>query len=92
MHRGMIKDIMRSMDNTLPTLLDKNSSMYNQTLIDNLYKQLIQVKATTVEILSVSGITPAKKIDYEILLKDLNEHIALLEPSVSDYLLCGPLI
>ena len=82
------KNNLRAIDNMMPRILDKTDPGYNQTSIDRLYTELKRIKSETVNILA-KQLSESKRENYKTLLKDLDDHIAMFEPIVSNGLAGG---
>lgn len=82
------KNILRVIDNRMPRILDKTDPHYNQSAIDRTYTELKRLKSETVNILATQ-LSESKRENYKTLLKDLDEHIAMFEPIVSNGLAGG---
>ena len=83
-----VKNALRAVDNMMPRVLDKTDPRYNQSAIDRFYIDLKRLKSETVNILATQ-LSESKRENYKTLLKDLDDHIALFEPIVSNGLAGG---
>jgi hypothetical protein len=84
-----IKLSLRKMDGMMPWMLDKEDSRYSQTGIDHIYNEYKRIKSEAVILLARQDLTESERGNYETLLRDLDEHIAILEPFVSNGLTGG---
>ena len=82
------KNTLRAIDNMMPRILDKTDPRYNQSAIDRLYTELKRLKSEVVNILA-KQLSESKRENYKTLLKDLDDHIALFEPIISNGLAGG---
>ena len=83
-----IKNSLRQVDSNLPQFTDKTNPHYMQTGVDNIYKEYKTLKRLTVNKLA-TPLTESERANYETLLKDLDDHIAKVEPIVSNGLAGG---
>ena len=84
-----IKNSLRTLDNfIMPIALDKTNPRYSQTGVDNIYKEYKKVKGEVVNKMATQ-MSESDRGNYETLLRDIDDHIAKLEPFVSNGLAGG---
>lgn len=79
-----LKTLLRLFDSRLPRMLDKTSPTYNQTNLDRIYTEWKRLKAESHRQLSSPTTTESERRNLEPLIKDLDEHLAMIAPHVSN--------
>lgn len=79
-----LKTLLRLFDSRASSHLDKTSPNYDQENLDRLYIELKRLKDEAQAKLSEPTTTESERRNLEPLIKDIDEHLAMIAPHVSN--------